>query len=203
MVMPNCFQVRLAPVAVLALVAVCAGCGATQGPSKAAFRGTVLAPPPAAPVFTLHDQGGARAGLVAAPGHYVVVTFLYTHCVDVCPLIAGMLNRVLQTPVAHRTGLRVLAVSVDPRRDTPSAVTRFVREHHLVPAFRYLTGTRAELAPVWKAFHISATAEANDLVSHSSAEFLIDPQGRERLLYDSADTAAAIVHDLSLLEASA
>jgi protein SCO1/2 len=203
MVMPNCFGVRLAPVAALAVLAVCAGCGGTQGPSHAAFRGTVLAPPPAAPVFTLHDQRGARAGLATASGHYVVVTFLYTHCVDVCPLIAGMLNRVLQTPIAHRAGLRVLAVSVDPRRDTPSAVSRFVREHHLVPAFRYLTGTRAELEPVWKAFHIASTPGPNGVVAHSSAEFLIDPQGRERLLYDSVDSAAAIVHDLSLLEASA
>ena len=190
---------RLAGIAALALV--CAACGGTKGPSQAAFRGTLLSPAPAAPAFTLSDQAGAAVGLAGEQGHYVVVTFLYTHCPDVCPVIAGTLNRVLKTPAAHRAGLRVLAVSVDPKRDTPGAARQFVREHQLVPTFRYLTGTRAELEPVWKAFHVAAVAGPGGTVTHSTFEILIDPQGRERLIYDSTVTAAAVVHDLSLLEA--
>jgi protein SCO1/2 len=190
---------RLAWIAALAVVG--AGCGGTKAPPQPAFRGTLLSPAPAAPAFTLRDQAGTPAGLAGEHGHYVVVTFLYTHCPDVCPVIAGTLNRVLQTPVARRAGLRVLAVSVDPKGDTPPAVRRFIREHGLVPAFRYLTGTRAELQRVWRAFHVVAEAGSGATVAHSTFELLIDPQGRERLIFDPQVTASAVVHDLSLLEA--
>jgi len=182
--------------ALLPLVAVAvlaAGCGG----SKPSFDGTSLSTP--APNFTLHDQSGAPVSLAAERGRYVVVTFLYTHCPDVCPVIAGMLNGVLQTPVAHRAGLRVLAVSVDPKRDTHAAVAHFIHVHRLVPAFLYLTGTRAQLQPVWSAFHIASTPGPNGTVSHSAFEILVDPKGRERLLYDSNVTTAEVVHDLDAL----
>lgn len=195
---------KLASIAALvALAAVCAGCGGTKGPSQAAFRGTLLSPAPAAPAFTLRDQTGKPVSLAGERGHYVVVTFLYTRCLDVCPLIAGTLNRVLATPVGRSVGLRVFAVGVDPKGDTPSAVRGFVREHQLAPAFRYLTGTRDELQPVWTAFHIAVELGPSGPVTHSSFELLIDPQGRERLIYDSTVTVAAVVHDLTELQGAA
>jgi len=178
----------------LALVAVLtAGCGG----SSASFDGTKLSTP--APNFTLHDQSGTPVSLAAQRGRYVIVTFLYTHCPDVCPVIAGNLNRVLQMPVAQRAGLRVLAVSVDPRRDTHAAVAHFIHVHRLVPSFLYLTGTRAQLQPVWTSFHIASTPGPNGTVSHSAFEILVDPKGRERLLYDSSVTTAEVVHDLGEL----
>jgi len=181
-----------------AVVAVCAvlllaGCG---GSKHASFDGTALSPPVAAPSFTLHDDAGRALSLASQRGHYVVVTFLYVHCPDVCPVIAGTLNRVLATPAARRAGLRVLAVSVDPKGDTPAAVRNFVAEHRLAPSFHYLIGTRSELAPVWKGFHVASTGGPNATVSHSAFEVLVDPQGKERVIYDSNVTAAQIVHDL-------
>ena len=95
----------------------------------------------------------------------------------------------------------MLAVSVDPKGDTKAAVARFVRVHQLVPAFHYLTGTRAVLRPVWTGFHVASTAGPGATVSHTAVEFLIDPTGHERVIYDSSVTAAEVVHDLTLLEA--
>jgi protein SCO1/2 len=178
------------------LAALCAGCGGKGTPS---YQGTLLAPPPAAPGFTLRDQSGRAVSLAAQRNRYVVVTFLYTHCPDVCPVIAGTLNRVLQTSVGRRAGLRVLAVSVDPKGDTPAAVTRFVREHRLVSSFHYLTGSRPALQRVWKGFNVAAAPGPNGTVTHSTFEILIDPQGRERLIYDSSVTAAAVEQDLGKL----
>ena len=195
---------RLAGIATLAALAlVSAGCGGTNGPSASAFQGTLLTPSQPAPPFALHDQAGHVSGLAAAPGHYVIVTFLYTHCRDVCPVIAGTLNRVLKSSAGRRAGLQVLAVSVDPKRDTPGAVRQFLRNHQLVAAFRYLTGTRTELAVVWKAFHVAAVAGPKATVTHSSFEILIDPKGKERLIYDSTVTAGAVVHDLDALQGAA
>jgi protein SCO1/2 len=127
------------------------------------------------------------------------VTFLYTQCRDVCPLIAGRLNEALRRLGAARRRVRVLAVSVDPKGDTPAAVRRFVRVHHLLPQFRYLTGTRAQLAPVWHAYYVSPQPVGGGVSLHSAYELLIDPTGRPRLSYDARVKAEDVVHDLRLL----
>jgi protein SCO1/2 len=185
-----------------ALAVVVAGCGGSKKPAVA-YRGTDLNPAQAAPNFTLTDQSGRKVSLADERGHYAVVTFLYTHCPDVCPVIAGNLNRVLQMPIAHRTGLRVLAVSVDPKRDTPAAVQHFVAVHRLVPAFRYLIGSRAQLAPVWRSYHIAAAPLPNGTIAHSTFEILVDPQGRERVIYDAQASPADFAHDLAILDSNA
>ena len=94
--------------------------------------------------------------------------------------------------------MRVLAISVDPKGDTAKAVDRYAAEHRLLPQFRYLVGTRAQLAPVWRGFHISVSASPEE-VSHSAYELLVDPKGRGRVLYDAQVTAAQVVHDLRVL----
>ena len=82
---------------------------------------------------------GGSLGSQSERGHWFVVAFLYTHCPDVCPLIANNLG----TAMRKLPDLRVLAISVDPKRDTPAAVRTFLRVHRLPAKFRYLTGTRA------------------------------------------------------------
>lgn len=184
-------------VLLLAIVALCAGCGGSKA-QHFAGDGTVL-PSPVAPPFTLRDDAGHAVSLTAQPGHYVIVTFLYTHCLDVCPIIAGNLNRALKTPTAQRAGLTVLAVSVDPKGDTAAAVRAYIKARGLVSTFHYLIGSQAQLAPVWKRFHIGVEAGATDVVGHSSAEFLIDPTGHERLLYGKDIQPGWIVSDLKTL----
>lgn len=184
-----------------AAVLVCAGCGGSlaakvSGPPPSPYRGVLLKPPSAAPSFVLQDQAGKLLGSQSERGHWFVVAFLYTHCPDVCPLIANNLG----TAMRKLTDLRVLAVSVDPKRDTPAAVRTFLRVHRLPAKFRYLSGTRAELAPVWKKFHVAALPGPAGTITHNTFELLVDPSGKERLFYDSTLRAADIEHDLPLLK---
>jgi len=186
---------------VLASGALCAACGATshtatvEKPPPLPYRGFAIKPPVAAPKFRLRDQDSRLVGPAAARGKWLVVTFLYTHCPDVCPLIADNLA------AAQRAlpNLWVLAVSVDPKGDKPAAVRGFIRRHHLTARFRYLTGSRAQLAPVWASYHVAAVGGPNAIVSHSSFEVLVDQQGRERLLYDAQLRAADLIHDIRKL----
>jgi protein SCO1 len=181
----------------LAAVALCVGCGGSKEEAPA-FNGGVLTPPPVAPPFMLHDAEGKQHGLTQPPGHYVLVTFLYTNCPDVCPIIAGNLNLTLQVDTARRAGLEVLAVSVDPENDTPAAVRRYIRQHRLVSRFHYLIGSRAELEPVWRAYHVVSSPQKG-VVSHSAFEILIDPSGRERLIYDANVKPSDLIVDLAEL----
>jgi protein SCO1/2 len=147
-----------------------------------------------APTFRLTDQDGRAVALSGGRG-VTLVTFLYVHCPDVCPLIASRLDAAL--PQLGK-GARVLAVSVDPKGDTPSAVRAYVRARHLRPAFHYLRGTRAQLAPVWKAFYVGQQ-DAPGTVLHTALTVLVDKEGRERVRYDASATPAQIAHDVRAL----
>jgi protein SCO1/2 len=158
-------------------------------------------PPLPARDFSLRDQDGKQVSLAGLAGKYRIVTFLYTNCPDVCPLIATNLNEALRrlTP-AQRAQVRVLAVSVDPKGDTKASVRRFVAAHRLLPQFRYLTGTRAQLVPVWKAYGIAVQPPGKtSVVAHTSWELLVTPEGKGEVLYDAQARAAAVAHDLRTL----
>ena len=192
---------------VLAAAQLLVGCGgsaaSTSTPRFAkqpprTFRG-LLVPAVAAPPIALHDADGRPVTLASQRGRYTLVTFIYTHCPDVCPLIASNLDQALRLVDArwHRVG--VLAVSLDPRGDTPAAVRAYVKRMHLVPAFRYLIGTARDLRRVWTAYHVTAVAQGGGLVGHATNTVLVDARGRERLVYDSQLKADAVVHDLRVL----
>ena len=186
----------------LLVVLLCAACGSsakttvtTPPPSKT--RGFAITPPVSAPNFALRDQNGTTTGPRGLRGHWFVVAFLYTHCPDVCPVIASNLGVALR----QLPGLRVLAVSVDPKNDTPAAVKTFLRAHHLPARFWYVTGTRAQLAPVWARYHVAAIAGPKPIVSHTAFELLVDPHGRERVLYDAQVQARDVAADIKKLAA--
>ncbi len=149
--------------------------------------------------FTLRDQSGRQVSLSGERGRWVVVTFLYTRCPDVCPLIANQLNEVLRELGLARDRLHVLAVSVDPKGDTAKMVRWFIQRHHLLPQFRYLTGSPAELQPIWKGYFVAAQVGSPDVSLHSAYELLVDPEGKPRLRYSAALQARDLLHDLNVL----
>jgi protein SCO1 len=200
--------IRILAVALAA--ATLAGCGSSAaGPTVTAppvtvatkhFAGGELTPPHPAPAIALHDAAGRPVKLQAQRGRYVLVTFIYVHCPDVCPLITANLNAVLRAlPAGRRTKVRVLAVSVDPKGDTPAAVRAYARRKHLLPQFEYLIGSRRELRRVWSAWRVLAVESKPDLVDHVAYTALVDTAGNERVIYDSSVHAAQVLHDLRVL----
>lgn len=180
----------------LIAVVLLAGCGGSKAPT---FAGVALDSTPPAPNFSLEDQDGHTVTVAAQRGHWLVVTFLYTTCPDVCPLIAANLNTAIATPAGQKAGLHVIAVSVDPKRDTLAAVHTYAAQHRLSPRFRYVIGSQAALEKVWHAYHVAAQPGPKNTVTHSTFEILIDPQGKERLIYDSTITVDELTGDLSKL----
>jgi protein SCO1/2 len=185
----------------LALAWICAACGTAPkpaqptGPVPTGYNGFVIQPPVQAPAFSLRDQNGKAVGPQSVRGNWFVVAFLYTHCPDVCPLIASN----LATAQRLLPNLHVLAISVDPKRDTRSAVRQFIELHHLPARFHYLTGSRAQLRPVWASYHVATLTGPSNIVSHSAFELLVDPSGHERLLYAAQLRAVDLTHDIAKL----
>jgi len=154
----------------------------------------------AAPDFLLKDQFGKQISLSEFKGKPVVVTFLYTHCTDVCPLIADHLHSTalgLGKDVGH---VAFLAVSTDPIGDTQTAALRFSDKHKMTHYWHFLIGTRDELALIWSAYSVDAqAATAPGVVNHSTALYVIDKEGRERVLLDNNFTSQQLTGDLKVL----
>src|SRR5258708_16154380 len=111
--------------------------------------GTEFTPPQAAPDFTLPDGSSGRPiTLSEQQGKVVVLSFLSTHCPDVCPLTAEQFRQAQQKLTAdERERALFVAVSVDPRQDTPEAVQTFARDHQLAAGFAFLLGSPSPPQP--------------------------------------------------------
>jgi protein SCO1/2 len=178
--------------------------GNVQSAKSARFLGNELAPPKQAPPLALRNYLGQHVNLAQYHGKALLVTFLYTHCPDVCPLIASNL-RVAQNLMgpAGASKAQVIAVSVDPRGDTPKAVATFLAHHEMTGRMQYLVGSTAELAPTWKAWGVGSERDAQQpqLVNHSGLVFGITGTGKRLTVYASNFRPADIAHDVPLLAA--
>jgi protein SCO1/2 len=191
-------------IALVLAASVATACGEEKSAKAESpvFRGSPVVKPEVVPDFTLQDARGQAVSLSDERGKLVLITFIYTNCPDVCPLITSNLNDALRQLGPQAKGVSVLAVSVDPEGDTPKAVKAYEKLHHLVPEFRYLIGSRKELEAVWKKYNVTAVAEDPELVDHVAYTLLIDRSGKGRVLYDSQVKSAQVVHDVRLLLAA-
>jgi protein SCO1/2 len=147
---------------------------------------------PLAPDFTLTDQNGRPYSLSAQRGHAVALFFGYAHCPDVCPTTLAALANAKRKLGASGGNFDVVLVTVDPARDTPAVLKRYV--HLFDPTFTGLTGTEKELEPVYDAYHVYHEIDAGKgsangyVVAHSSAVVFISPDGRLRGTGDWSDS---------------
>ena len=97
---------------------------------------------------------------------------------------------------------RVIAVSVDPKGDTPATVKSFLAGHGMTGRMEYLIGSQAQLAPVWKAYGVgvNATPDSRE-VDHTAAVYGITAGGQIAALYPSDFKPAWIAHDVPILAA--
>jgi len=184
--------------------AVVAGCGSDSRASGAtaatAFEGLTLQPPRPAPALALRDYTGQAVNLAAFRGKVVLVTFVYTHCPDVCPLIVTNLAAARRELSSEARHLQIIAVTVDPAHDTPSAVKQFLAARRATGAMDYLVGRRKQLLPVWKAWGIAvSTNKYEQTEGHTAVVFGITASGKIAVAYPSSFTPADIVHDVPLL----
>ena len=184
----------LSPALFLLIVALSACSAPVQ------LKGTDLGKEPA-PDFQLTDQNGTSVSLTGLRGKVVVLTFLYTHCPDVCPLIAEHLRATNEQLGDAANQVAFVAVSIDPANDTPAAIRTFDEAHRLRGSLIYLNGTPEQLEPVWKAYYIGVSGDTSpssmathpELLSHSSRVVVIDKAGKQRVNlgsdFDPADLA--------------
>ncbi len=95
--------------------------------------------------FTLTDQYNNKVSLSQFRGKPVVLTFLYTHCPDVCPLTAEYLHQSMVQLGKDASRVGVLAVSTDPQRDDVAAALTFSHGELLALSGRQQSRTGPDL----------------------------------------------------------
>lgn len=179
----------------LAIVLVCtaaliaAGCGSAGSSGGGAtndgggrFAVAEALPPGlagrAAPTIRLADARGGSFDTRSLSGKPYLVTFLYANCPDVCPLIGAQLRDTLQELGDDAQRVGVVAVSVDPRGDTPAAVRTWLRRQREPAQFHYLIGPEQSLAPVWRAWYAAPQIPGDPQSAHTAIVWLVDAHGR-------------------------
>jgi len=190
----------------IALSLTLAGCNekaATTPPSPpVAFNNTDISNIDYAKDFSLKDFKGQQRTMADFKGKAVIMFFGYTQCPDVCPTTMTDLAAVMKQLGPDADKVQVLFVTVDPERDTPEILSKYV------PAFdsRFL-GLRGDLAETTKIAKdykvyfqkVPGKEPGSYSMDHSAGLYIYDTQGRIRLFARNAEDAAAMAHDLKIL----
>jgi protein SCO1/2 len=163
----------------------------------------VFSPPTPAPPLALRNYLGRPVNIDSYRGRAVLVTFLYTNCPDICPLITASLHATLELLGSESSRVQIIAVSVDPRGDTPQAVAAFLARHHMTGRMQYLIGSAHELARVWKAWGVGSERDASQpqFVNHTGLVYGITASGKRTTIYAANFIPGELAHDVPLLAA--
>ncbi len=181
------------------------------------FEGTEFKPPKIAPDFELTDQFGQSVKLSDYRGKVVLLTFLYTSCADVCPLVVNQIKEIQET-LDKDNNVKYVVVTVDPQNDTVDRVYRYSSELDMLHSWSFLVGEIEELSEIWRQYFIDpvgvdapvSTTKSkrlsefkNDILGqkiiHTTPLFLIDSEGLIRVVVTPMFETNDVVHDIRLL----
>jgi protein SCO1/2 len=180
------------------LAVVLAACS----PEAPKFRSTDITGADFGKELALTGQDGKPRSLGDFRGKTVVLSFGYTHCPDICPTTLADIAAVMKQLGAEAARVQVLFVTVDPERDTPEILANYV------PAFDStfigLSGdadATQRAAKEFKIFYEKRPGGASGAytVDHSAQSYVLDAQGRVRLLVRHDRIAQDLAEDLRAL----
>ena len=126
-----------------------------------------------------------------------LITFGFTRCKDICPISLGNLHMLIQAAEAQQIRVQGIFVSIDPDRDSDAALSGYTDRFD--SAISYLRFEDKELEQFKQAFGVEVTFLTKNegnmqhyQVDHSTTAFLIDPEGRIKVMFDAARDAAAV-----------
>jgi protein SCO1/2 len=199
--MSNRYWISVGAIAVVAALAGVYVSRLVNQPALPALEsGTALPQPRVLAPFALVDAQNAPVTPATLRGHATLVFFGFTHCPDVCPTTLGQLA-IVQKQLAL-PGLKVALISVDPERDTPEQLGRYVSSFG--GDFIGLTGSAPEIVNVTRAFGVAYArvdlGGGNYTMDHSATVFALDSDARIVAVFTPPLRAEALARDLAKLK---
>ncbi len=146
------------------------------------------------PDVRLVRQDGATVTLAKEldDGRPVVLTFIYTSCGTVCPLISHTLSQLQGMLGAHRGRAHLMSISIDPEQDTPARLRDYAKTFDAGPEWQHYTGTLAASEAVQRAFDVYRGAK----MDHSAAMMVRASPGAPWVRFDGFATAEQLLAEL-------
>jgi len=142
-----------------------------------------------APDFTLTDQFGHTMTLSSLRGHEVVLAFIDARCKTLCPLTAQiMYDAKVQLGSSASSRVDLVAVNANPTATSIPEVQSWSINHGMLHQWLFLTGTAQQLQSVYHVYNVYVQVSSNELVEHDPIMFIIDPQGHERLYFETLES---------------
>ena len=138
-----------------------------------------------APPFTLTSQDGRSVALADLRGKVLAVTFIYTGCRDICPLVTQKMVEV-QNALGAAFGAKIAFVSItlDPEHDTPAILKDYAQSWGAKPnGWVFLTGSPAAVRDVTRHYGVFFAKKEDGSVDHTQLTTLIDADGQMRVQY--------------------
>ena len=153
--------------------------------------------------FSLTKPDGNSSNLSDYDGQVLVVSFIYSRCPDVCPIVSSNLRWITQElSDDYGTNFSIISVTVDPWWDTQSVLGEYATLRNL--SWPHLTGEVSVLEPIWESFHVGLQTYANTtyeedsnetsgrhhpdyLVDHSTATIILDKEHKQRVRWNDLD----------------
>lgn len=163
------------------------------------LQATVLPQPRPLPAFSLLDQHGQEIDQQALAGDWHLLFFGFTHCPDICPMtlqtLAGLRARLA---ALEGRAPRVVFVSIDPARDAPGLLADYLA--YFDPEILGITGEETAIADFARQMGVAVFMGEPDehgdyAVDHSTAVFLVDPQGRLAALFRMPHETESMARD--------
>jgi len=140
------------------------------------------------PDFSLTDQNAGNFQFSKLRGKLILLSFAYTTCPDLCPLVTTSMRSVQkQLNASERDRVFFLSLTTDPEIDKPPVLKSYGKRYGVdFSNWSFLTGEKQELAPVWRSFGVVVRREARGLVDHTLLTALVDAKGVMRFIYHGA-----------------
>jgi protein SCO1/2 len=146
--------------------------------ATAAYRGSRPPTDLRAADFSLRSYTGREVSMSELRDKVLVLTFLDAQCKESCPVIAATAPRALaRLAAADRRRVAVVAITTDPREDTPAAVRRFLRRYGAVRTLEYLIGPAAAVRRTWRDYGVLPSEETGSDTMHSAPVRIYAPGG--------------------------
>jgi protein SCO1/2 len=141
-----------------------------------------------APEFTLTSQDNAQVALTDLRGKVVAVTFIYTFCVDTCPVLTPMMS-FIQDQLGADFGAKIafVSITVDPERDTPKVLKEYAQAFGAnLAGWSFLTGPPDAIRDVTRRYGVFASKSTDGNVDHTFLTSIVDRRGILRVQYIGA-----------------
>lgn len=185
-------KILLFTLSFLLLLAACA--------KREAFMATNITGSDLGGEFSLPDFHGEKRRLADFRGKVVVLFFGYTYCPDICPTTLSELAQSMKKLEKQADDVQVIFVTVDPARDTNQLLAQYVPAFD--PRFMALRGSDEEiraLAKKYKVFYQKYGTDDMYTIDHSAGAFILDKQGKLRLLVNYGAGEKVFTHDIRIL----